>query len=251
MSQEAHSEESQQQLIQADKEAKARLIISMDGVPSLDHLVSLVKQLRDLVGCFSVGSALCTAAGAPKAIEAIKENGGKAFLDLKFHDDPETVGKAVSQAASWGVDMISVHGAGGLEMLQFAAQNRGKSKILAVMPSLSFQESTQVYGKYAEAVALNLTHLARNARCDGIICLPEVLPRVSHHPLLKAVTGIDQGLACDGGGVNTPLGAIKAGANLLVINQTHFSPHVSSGGPRERIQSIRREITGHLLQQRK
>ena len=235
-------EASQRAEILAAQAAKAAIIVDMDNVPTLDLLASLVKGLCDIVGFFRVGSVLCTQFGAPLAVGTIEDSGGKAFLDLKYLDDPETVGKAVSQAAKLGVDLISVHAAGGLEMLQAAVQNQGKSRVLAAMPSLVSQKSAQVYGKYTEAVTLNLSGLASDAKCDGIICQPDVLPRVHHLTTLKAATGIETGMASDGRSLSSPFGAIKAGANFLIIDRTPAAPHVVGGGSKERFRAIVREI---------
>lgn len=241
---------SHQAELKAQKDAKARLVVSLGDVHSLEHLEELVEQLRDLVAFFSIGSALCTQEGAPQVIRAIKQAGGEAFLNLNFHDSPEAVGKAVSQAAKWGASMISVHAASGLEALQSAVQNRGESQIFGAIPFLfPPQRSAEVYDKYPETVALRLADLAQKAQCNGIIGRPEILARVRHLTMLKVVTDIEQGMASDGRGLRTPLGALKAGASLLVINYAPSAPHVVGGDTLERFQAIRREIEETLLPQ--
>ena len=97
---------------------KSKLIVALD-VDSYDRATALVKNLREAVDVFKVGSILFTRVG-PKIVDFINEQGKKCFLDLKCHDTPNTVAKAVESAAALRVFMLTVHASGGEEMLRAA-----------------------------------------------------------------------------------------------------------------------------------
>jgi len=101
----------------ADKQNK--LIIALD-VPTSDEALRLVDQLRGLAGMFKIGSRLFTAAG-PALVKSIVALGEKIFLDLKFHDIPNTVAAAGVEAARLGVTMFNIHAGGGTEMMRRTA----------------------------------------------------------------------------------------------------------------------------------
>lgn len=96
-----------------------RLIVALD-VPDLAEAALLLARLRPLVRWFKVGSELFTAAG-PRAVALVLESGGRVFLDMKYHDIPQTVGRAVASAGRLGVSMVNVHAAGGEAMLRAPA----------------------------------------------------------------------------------------------------------------------------------
>src|SRR5256885_8095075 len=99
---------------------KEKIIIALD-VSSGDEALRLVKELHDLVGMFKVGGQLFTATGAGLVRDIIR-NGGRVFLDLKFHDVPNTVAHAVVEAAKLGVTMMTIHSSGGRAVMQSAAK---------------------------------------------------------------------------------------------------------------------------------
>src|SRR6202171_6132053 len=99
--------------------AKDRLIVALD-VDSLDRAVGLVDPLAGQVSRFKIGSQLFTSAG-PSAVEAVRKRGGEVFLDLKFHDIPNTVEGAAREAVRLGVFMFNVHASGGRAMMSAAA----------------------------------------------------------------------------------------------------------------------------------
>ena len=98
------------------EQATDRLIVALDN-PNLKAAEGLLDRLRGKVGFFKVGSALFTRCG-PAAIEAVHRRGAKVFLDLKFHDIPQTVGLAARQAGEMGVFMFNVHASGGAALLR-------------------------------------------------------------------------------------------------------------------------------------
>src|SRR5438552_12033130 len=99
--------------------AKDKLILALD-VESADRALDLFVQLRDTVGIFKIGSQLFTATG-PTIVRAMVEKGGRVFLDLKFHDIPNTVAAAGIEATRLGVSIFNVHAAGGAEMMKSTA----------------------------------------------------------------------------------------------------------------------------------
>src|SRR3977135_4432238 len=99
--------------------AKDKLIVALD-VDSADRALDLFDALRDVVGMFKIGSQLFTAA-APDSVRQITGRGGRIFLDLKFHDIPNTVASAGIEAARLGVSIFNVHASGGVEMLRRTA----------------------------------------------------------------------------------------------------------------------------------
>src|SRR5438552_12853333 len=113
-----------------------KVIIVLD-VSSREEALHLVKQLHELAGMFKVGSQLFTASG-PAIVRDIIDAGGKVFLDLKFHDIPNTVGQAAVEAAKLGISMMTIHASGGRAMMQTVADDlretfgEGKPIVVAV-----------------------------------------------------------------------------------------------------------------------
>ena len=127
------------ELVRSRGSMRERLIVALD-IDNLNQLRSLVRRLAARVGMFKVGKQLFTHAG-PQAVRLIQELGGEVFLDLKFHDIPNTVAKAAVEATRLGVKMFNVHASGSLEMMRTTAkevrrvcrqENRRKPIMLAV-----------------------------------------------------------------------------------------------------------------------
>src|SRR5262249_43385626 len=97
------------------------ILVALD-VPTADDALKLVRELAPAVGGFKIGSELFTS-GGPEIVRQIRAVGGLVFLDLKFHDIPNTVAKAVAAAVRLDVQMLTVHAAGGLEMMAAAEQS--------------------------------------------------------------------------------------------------------------------------------
>ena len=102
-----------------------RLLVALD-VPSLDEADAMLGRLDGIITGCKIGSQLFTAAG-PAAIETARKRGFRVFLDLKYHDIPNTVGAAVRQATRLGVFMLNVHASGGLAMARAAAEAAAKA----------------------------------------------------------------------------------------------------------------------------
>src|SRR5688572_12516073 len=124
-------------------EARDRLIVALD-LPTASAAKKIASQLGSQVSTFKVGMQLFTAAG-PAFVRELVTDGHKVFLDLKFHDIPNTVAQAVKSAAQPGVSMLTVHAGGGAKMLAAAAKAAAESKpsplVLAVTVLTSLSDT--------------------------------------------------------------------------------------------------------------
>jgi orotidine-5'-phosphate decarboxylase len=156
---------------------KTELIVALD-FGSLDEALKLVKAAGPAVEWYKVGSQLFTVAG-PEAVKALKKEGKKVFLDLKFHDIPNTVANAVAAAVRLGVDMVNVHASGGRAMMEAAvkaaaeeaAKAGGRPLVIAVtvltsMDEKALCEAINRQGHYTPAE--HVPHLAKLAKSSGM-----------------------------------------------------------------------------------
>lgn len=208
---------------------ESRIVVALD-VADADVLQNLLTALRGRVGLFKIGMELFTALG-PKAIELVHEHGERVFLDLKFHDIPNTVASAVRAAARLGVELLTVHAAGGTEMLQAAAaaaQSTTQSPMMigvTILTSLAEVDLAKIgLQGPTESAVLRLAELALSAGLDGLVCSPrevsELRGRFGKTPWL-----ITPGVRPAGAALNdqqriaTPAAAIASGADLLVVGR--------------------------------
>jgi len=207
--------------------ARDRLIVALD-VPQTEPARDLVDRLAGRVGMFKVGSQLFTAAG-PGFVREIVGRGEKVFLDLKFHDIPNTVAGAVSSASRLGVTLLDVHGLGGRAMLEAAvgALPAMQTRLLAITVLTSHDEDSLdqigVNGGVTDSVR-RLALLARDAGLDGVVASPhEVgLIREACGPDFLIVTpGIRPAGAAPGDQARpaTPAAALAAGADYIVVGR--------------------------------
>jgi len=203
-----------------------RLIVALD-VPSLGEAVQLVEKLGDAVSFYKVGLEMFVAEG-PRAVAAIRKY-GRVFLDLKLHDIPETVARAVASAAATGAEFLTVHASGGREMLRRASEiaHTQGMKILAVTVLTSLDEKDlQETGSSDSPAGLvaRRAQLAAQAGCDGIIASPleaNAIRPVLPPPFLIVTPGVrPEGAAVgDQKRVMTPREARAAGADLIVVGR--------------------------------
>jgi orotidine-5'-phosphate decarboxylase len=217
------------------RDPKDRLIVALD-VEGLAQAEALLDRLQGVVGTWKIGSQLFTASG-PTAVELVKKRGGAVFLDLKFHDIPNTVAGAVREATRMGVFMLNVHASGGSAMLKAAAEAArqaarefGVKKPLClavtVLTSLDralLQRELNV-PLSVEGHVLHLAKLAKDAGLDGSVCSPQEIRAIrnAHGQEWVIVTpgvrpaGSEAG---DQARVSTPEQAIRAGADYLVVGR--------------------------------
>ncbi|MSU21787.1 MAG: orotidine-5'-phosphate decarboxylase [Pedosphaera sp.] len=225
------------------------IIVALD-VKNAEMAWDLVQQLIPVVGAFKIGSELFTNAG-PSIVRSIRQAGGSVFLDLKFHDIPNTVAKAVAAAVELDVQMLTVHTSGGAAMLQAAedsvhatARRLGKTSPLilgvTVLTSLDGNELGAVgfesnVGRQVERLAA----LAVRAGLRGLVCSPlEVIALRSIVPASMQL--VTPGIRAEGDQANdqkrtlSPPEALAAGANWLVIGR----PIYAASNPRAAAEKI-------------
>lgn len=220
-----------------------RLIVALD-VPTPDEARALVDRLTGAVGMWKVGSQLFTEAG-PAFVRELRARGEKVFLDLKYHDIPNTVGSAVARAADLGVSLLTVHGLGGRAMLEAAARAvpRGSAtRVLAITVLTSHSEESLAeigVGGALEAQVERLARLAQQAQVHGVVASPHEIARIRAtcgRDFLVVTPGIrpagsemgDQARAA------TPEAAFAAGADYIVVGR----PILTAPDPRAAAEAI-------------
>lgn len=205
-----------------------RLIVALD-FPSAAAALDLADQLQGTCLWLKVGMELYYAAGNA-VVELLRERGFEVFLDLKLHDIPNTVAGAVRSVAGVGASLLTVHAAGGEQMLRAAAQAAsapGSPKLLAitVLTSMNAAELRGVGVSDAPAAqVLRLAKLARAAGIDGLVCSPEEVAAVRElmgPDALLVTPGIRPAGAAAGdqSRIASPAEAIARGATMLVVGR--------------------------------
>jgi len=236
--------------------ARNKLVVALD-VDTANRAFDLFDSLRDVVGMFKIGSQLFTAAG-PDIVRKILAKGGRVFLDLKFHDIPNTVAAASIEAARLGVSIFNIHASGGTEMMTRAAEavsetakREGvpKPKVIAVtlLTSLDSAALRQIgISDDAETSVANLARAAATCGLDGVVASPHeiqiVRAAVPNPEFIIVTPGIRPGCVAtdDQRRVMTAAGAIRAGADYLVVGR----PILNADDPVAAANSIVAEIEG-------
>jgi orotidine-5'-phosphate decarboxylase len=214
------------------------IIVALD-VPTAEQAIALAQQVAPAVGAFKIGSELFTAAG-PEIVNRVRATGASVFLDLKFHDIPNTVAKAVASAVRLDVQMLTVHTSGGLAMMQAAEESAQKTAAQAglnaplvlgvtVLTSMEAGDLTEV--GVTRALGHQVEHLAQlavRAGLRGLVCSPlEVAGlRQSLPAQVQFVTpGIRTGGDAAGDQKRTLSAkeALAAGATWLVIGRPIYA----------------------------
>lgn len=198
------------------------IIIALD-VPTVKEAAALAETIGDAAGAFKVGLELYSAEG-PGAISAA--GGRPVFLDLKLHDIPTTVARAVRALASRGVDLLTVHALGGRAMLEAANEAKSGEKILAVtiLTHLDDAALSEVGLPPADVAVPLLAKLAADAGCDGVVCAPTDLVAVREacpSPFLIVTPGVRPAGSDRDEQVRalTPRAAVEAGADRIVVGR--------------------------------
>jgi orotidine-5'-phosphate decarboxylase len=240
-----------------DAHPRSSLIVALD-FDSLSSALKFAKQVADLVGMFKIGNQLFTAAG-PGAVKEVAALGTGIFLDLKFHDIPNTVAGAVlSAAAMTGVQLVNVHALGGKAMLEAAVQaisagvpmGADRPRLLAVTILTSMDQKTMKEVGISGAPKLRVTKLAQLAKSAGV---DGVVASVQEAKAIRKACGRDFLIVTPGvrpkektasaeqddqARTATPTEAIRAGADFLVVGR----PILAASDPRAAAQSIVEEI---------
>ena len=229
------------------------IIVALD-VPTADAALKLVEKLAPVVGAFKIGKELFTSAG-PDMVRSIRSLGAPVFLDLKFHDIPNTVAKAVAAAVHLDVQMLTVHASGGREMLKAAEQAaQENARKLGCTPPLVLGVTvlTSLDSAALQEIGLNpdvglqvrgLASLATNAGLRGLVCSPREVSELRQ--MLPASTQLvipgirsQTAPADDQKRTLTAREALALGANWLVIGR----PICAAEDPRAAAEQILKEI---------
>jgi orotidine-5'-phosphate decarboxylase len=232
-----------------------QLLVALD-VDTVDDARRLADRLRGFVGGFKIGSRLFTNHGS-RLVEELVGRGDRVFLDLKFHDIPNTVAGAVGAAARLGVWMVNVHASGGLDMMRAAreAADEEAAKVLqspplviAVTVLTSLGESALadigVTGSLGDQV-VRLATLAQNAALDGVVASPReiALIRAQCGERFAIVTPGIRGVADlkgDQTRTESAQAALEAGATYIVVGR----PIIAAPDPRAAAEAIANECRG-------
>ena len=222
------------ELVRKQGSMRERLIVALD-VDTSEQATDLVRQLAGEVGMFKIGKQLFTHAG-PQAVRQIQDLGGEIFLDLKFHDIPNTVAKAAIEATRLGVKMFNVHASGSLEMMRMTVkevkrvcrqQNLRKPIMLAVTVLTSLnQDDLQRVGverKVADQV-VRLALLTKEAGMDGVVASPHEVADIREACGRRFVI-VTPGIRPSDGNFNdqqrvmTPQEAVRGGVDYIVVGR--------------------------------
>jgi orotidine-5'-phosphate decarboxylase len=228
--------------------AKEKIIVALD-VPTEDAALRVLDTLGDGVGFYKIGMQLFTKCG-PLIVQRVRATGAKMFLDLKFHDIPNTVQHAVRSACEIGVDMLTIHLHGGAKMIAAAAAGLGDSSTLilgvTVLTSSTRETLQEVgIGSAVEDQVLRLARLAVENGVRGIVASPQevtLLRQIFLDRLTIVTPGVRPAWATanDQQRIMTPADAMRAGADFLVIGR----PILAHENPLEAARMIAEEISG-------
>jgi orotidine-5'-phosphate decarboxylase len=205
-----------------------RVCIALD-FPTRAEVLAAARRFAGRVGWLKVGLEAFVAEG-PSLVSEVAAAGPKVFLDLKLHDIPATVGRAVAAAVRSGASMVNVHASGGRAMLEAAreaASRAGLAKLVAVTLLTSIDAKALAdlpMAGHPEGIARRLALLAKECGLDGVVCSAADLPGVRGAcgpGFLTVVPGIRPAgsEAGDQRRIATPAAAIDAGADMLVIGR--------------------------------
>jgi orotidine-5'-phosphate decarboxylase len=238
-----------------DRAAADRLFVAVD-VETLAAAQALLDQLQGVTRGCKIGSQLFTAAG-PAAIEAAHKRGYRVFLDLKFHDIPNTVAGAVREATRLGVFMLDVHASGGREMMRAAAEAAATAAAdfavarpiclgVTVLTSLDRPALQADLGiaSNVEGHVLRLATLAREAGLDGCVASPQEVgllrTSLGGRWIIMAPGIRPAGPSDDQKRTATPAAAVAAGADYIVVGR----PITAAPDPATAARRITDELIG-------
>lgn len=164
----------------------------------------------------------------PSIVGELKDAGAqKVWMDAKLHDIPNTARARAKAFAENGVDIITVHASGGVEMMRAAKEGAGSAEVYAVtvLTSLSEEAASTIYHQKVQEQVLALAHLAKEAEVDGVVCSAKEVAMLAADPALNGLKFVVPGVRSPGADthdqkrVASPKEALEAGATLLVIGR--------------------------------
>jgi orotidine-5'-phosphate decarboxylase len=225
------------ELSEKEQEARKRVCLPLDGLNTLEEVEKRVVELSSYVGLFKIGKESYTRFG-PEVVKLVHSLGSDVFLDLKYHDIPNTVKGAAKAAAELGVYMFNVHACGGLEMMKAAvegarlgAESSGNKKprviavsVLTSLDQKSMNCESRVLGTVNEQV-LHLAQLSHEAGLDGVVCSAADLQAIKRYLpkdfmyVTPGIKGPNTEAGEDQKRIATPGNAIEDGSSILVIGR--------------------------------
>jgi len=233
------------ELTEKEQRASEMLCLPLDGLNNLDDYTKRVKELSPVVGLFKIGKGSFTRFGCD-SVRIVHEYGVKVFLDLKYHDIPNTIKDAAKAAAELGVYMFNVHASGGLEMMQASIEgakegakkfNYAPPKIIGVTILTSINDEIlncqlKIPGTVQQKV-FDLADLSSKAGLDGIVCtasdlksIKERLPKRFMY-VTPGIQGVNTKAGQDQKRVYSPGEAVRDGSSILVVGRAITSPKTS------------------------
>jgi len=224
-------------LTEIEKIARTKVCLPLDELETIEDVKARVEELSPVVGLFKIGKETFTRFG-PEIVKVVQGYGANVFLDLKYHDIPNTVKGAAQAATKLGVYMFNVHASGGLEMLKAAIEGAKKGvekyggdmpKIIGVTILTSIDKNIMnnqlnISGEVDEQV-LRLAKLVQEAGLDGIVCsaadlyaIKDKLPSNFMY-VTPGIKGVNTPAGADQKRVFTPGNAIIDGSSILVIGR--------------------------------
>lgn len=223
-----------------------KIIIALD-VPDTEGALRLLDSLAEPPALCKIGLELFTAEG-PAVVKAVRSRGSDIFLDLKFHDIPNTVAHAIRSAAGLGVAMTTLHAVGGPVMMEAAAKAAdGTDLLILAVTVLTSMDAAQLSSTGIDVgpkeQVLRLAGLAKDAGIGGVVCSPLEITaiREAYAEKLRIVTpGVRPSWAAVGDQkrVMTPAEAVKAGADWLVVGR----PITAAESPKEAYAKVVAEL---------
>jgi orotidine-5'-phosphate decarboxylase len=225
------------------------IIVALD-FPSKDLALELVEKLEPSRCRLKVGKEIFTREG-PQLVEELQKRGFEVFLDLKYHDIPNTVAAACRAAADLGVWMVNVHALGGRKMMEGAAEalsayaQRPKLIAVTILTSMGAEDLMQIgLADSPEANVLRLAALAEESGLDGVVCSPKEVTalRANRSADFQLITpGIRPVWSAKGdqNRITTPAQAIEMGSNYLVIGR----PITAAEDPMDALTKIEQELS--------
>ncbi|HEY0379549.1 MAG TPA: orotidine-5'-phosphate decarboxylase [Pyrinomonadaceae bacterium] len=243
-----------------ERSAKDKLIVVLD-VETARRALDIFHMLKDVAGMFKVGSQLFTA-GGPQVVREIITAGGRVFLDLKFHDIPNTVAAAGAEAARLGVSIFNVHASGGSEMMRRTseavaetAEREGLERptVIAVTVLTSADDSVLAETGFSSGTAEQVRRLARLAASSGmggVVASPHevglIRETVGRRDFVVVTPGVRPAGSArdDQRRVMTPAEAVRAGADYLVIGRPILNAPDPARAARDIIEEMEAKADG-------